>query len=323
MADIIAALFATGVWDTTLLVWTSDNGSPVMSGSNWPLRGLKHSLWEGGTRTPAIVSGGLLPPSQMGKSEMGPIHIVDWYATILGLASLPTQDAGGPSPSDGIDMWPWLSGQVTSSPRNMIVYDHRLYQGPPATGAIRVGSYKLLVGLHSSASWYGGPSNNFFNNNYSDPQPSTHFTACANSPCLFDLSIDPTEHYDIAAEQPFLVAALLREWDRLSEEYHPPSTAPIVVNGFCQAAVASGGFLVPYTVLDAELNTSSAAVAEEMSSFTAVSRFVCPAIFGYGFLCPVLAGCMLLVVAASALACVANLKNLKPTESPRYSLVEV
>lgn len=45
---VTAALKARGMWNNTVLVWTSDNGATTTGGSNWPLRGAKKSNWEGG-----------------------------------------------------------------------------------------------------------------------------------------------------------------------------------------------------------------------------------------------------------------------------------
>jgi len=46
----------TGIWGDTLTVLLADNGG-TGSGSNWPLRGGKFSLWEGGTRSVALAHG--------------------------------------------------------------------------------------------------------------------------------------------------------------------------------------------------------------------------------------------------------------------------
>ena len=42
--NVTDALIATGMWNSTLFVWTTDNGSPIgVGGSNHPLRGGKVS----------------------------------------------------------------------------------------------------------------------------------------------------------------------------------------------------------------------------------------------------------------------------------------
>ncbi|CAN0500324.1 unnamed protein product, partial [Laminaria digitata] len=45
-----------GMLDNTLVVLASDNGGcPSGGGSNYPYRGFKHTMFEGGVRTPALV----------------------------------------------------------------------------------------------------------------------------------------------------------------------------------------------------------------------------------------------------------------------------
>jgi arylsulfatase B len=60
------------------------------SGSNFPLRGYKLSNFEGGTRVPAFVSGGLLPPGVRGTAAAGLAGIYDWSRTFFGLAGART-----------------------------------------------------------------------------------------------------------------------------------------------------------------------------------------------------------------------------------------
>ena len=133
VGNITAALKASGMWDNTLLVFATDNGSPVCgwgaSGSNAPLRGGKASDWEGGVRVPGVVGGGWtgLPAAARGTTTRGLVHISDWYKTFAAVAGADGVDGGGPSPQDSIDLSGWLlSGKAatTASPRNMIVHDH-------------------------------------------------------------------------------------------------------------------------------------------------------------------------------------------------------
>ncbi|KAH9360231.1 hypothetical protein HPB48_001604 [Haemaphysalis longicornis] len=53
---VVEALYEKNMLENCLIVFSSDNGASVpRSGSNWPLRGVKHTLWEGGVRVPAFV----------------------------------------------------------------------------------------------------------------------------------------------------------------------------------------------------------------------------------------------------------------------------
>jgi arylsulfatase B len=70
------------MYEDSLLVFSSDNGGtqdPVNSktvagGNNYPLRGAKHSVWQGGMRTSTFVSGGLIPEALRGSTNNGTYH---------------------------------------------------------------------------------------------------------------------------------------------------------------------------------------------------------------------------------------------------------
>ena len=73
MDDAIGAVATTiqGLQDRrverTLIVFSADNGGPItQAANNWPLRGAKHSNFDGGVRVNAFVSGGYLPPAVRG-----------------------------------------------------------------------------------------------------------------------------------------------------------------------------------------------------------------------------------------------------------------
>ena len=180
-----------------------------------------------------------------------------------------------PSPIDSINQWPWISGQVTNSPRNVVVLDHLLFLAAAnkgqALGAIIVGNYKVLIGPQPFATWYGGPENNYFSPNQSYPYPNRSkffakqkylvsnnihfvvddFVGCSYlAPCLYDLSQDPYEHNDLST-QPGSAAIIsniiTNYWNPLYNEYHPPLTSPQNLPLYCQSIINNQGFLAPYT----------------------------------------------------------------------------
>jgi arylsulfatase B len=90
IGNVTGALKAAGLWESTLLVVTSDNGGPVAKapapvglintegGNNWPLRGGKIGNLEGGVRVNAFVAGGFVPAALRGTVNGGWIHMADW-----------------------------------------------------------------------------------------------------------------------------------------------------------------------------------------------------------------------------------------------------
>ena len=89
------------------------------------------------------------------------------YSTFASLAGADafSDKSTAPTPLESVNLWPWLSGAVSESPRLDVVYDHRqtpaaAAAGLPAnaSGALRVGDWKLFVGPQKQASWFGEAS---------------------------------------------------------------------------------------------------------------------------------------------------------------------
>ncbi|XP_070532639.1 arylsulfatase B-like isoform X2 [Ptychodera flava] len=139
IAKVVNALRRHGLWDNTLIVFSSDNGAPQgegSQGSNWPLRGTKGSLFEGGTRAVGFIHGSMLEKTGYVNNQL--IHAVDWYPTLSAVAGAKTLD----SEMDGLNVWNTLR-KNDPSPRKEFVYN--ILERIPTAG-IRVRNYKLIVG---------------------------------------------------------------------------------------------------------------------------------------------------------------------------------
>ena len=201
LGNLTAALRAKGMWNDTLVVVTSDNGGPMYgnnAANNWPLKGHKFTSWEGGIRVIGSVGGGFMDTARGGgcvgcRREVGSrldgiVHGADWYATFAALAGVVPEDSRASMarlpPPDSINLWPYLSGAVSDSPRTSFHID---------ANALVTRPYKLLLGKQKGAC-YSGPHVP----NATGATECTTVTDCGEVGCLFDVFDDPLEQKDLA-----------------------------------------------------------------------------------------------------------------------------
>ena len=197
VGELVQALKAKGLWDTTLFVVSSDNGGPIIPGSagnNYPLKGGKHTDWQGGVRVNAFASGGYLPEDRRGKVTEGYIHLADWYATFCALAGVDPTDTPAAKanlpPIDSLNMWPLISGQNSTSPRVDI---------PISMTALISGDYKILLGTNRMAGWTGPV---YPNNTNPDGGVEANEYCGDDRGCLYNIMDDPGEHNNLASLMP-------------------------------------------------------------------------------------------------------------------------
>jgi arylsulfatase A-like enzyme len=213
IGQVVAAIDRKGLRQNTLFIFSSDNGGPAPGRvtSNGPLRASKATLYEGGVRVPAFASWeGHIKP---GSVVNAPLHMVDWYPTLLKLAGVTTEQS---LPLDGRDAWAAIT-QGAASP-----HDEILLNTTPTSGAIRVGDWKLVInGAVGANDEEGDP-----------PQPKAKAKGkaqakAARSPVeLFNLADDPYEQKDLADENPRKVQELRARYDALAGQAVPPKSAP-------------------------------------------------------------------------------------------------
>ena len=198
VGNVTKALKKAGLYENSVIVFTTDNGGdPIFGGNNWPLRGKKGSYWEGGVRGAAFVHSPLLEERGVERGNL--MHVVDWFPTILGLvdravereekdenalfdicssSSSSSNNSSGSSSSsdsttssisgsiDGIDQWATIS-HGAPAPRHELLHTIDalgLDTGDPLTGtkqaAIRQGPWKLLL---------GAPGQNIYQDKWTPP----------------------------------------------------------------------------------------------------------------------------------------------------------
>ena len=180
-AVIMGELRRLGLDESTIVIFTSDNGSRSRDGgSNAPLRGAKGSTWEGGMRVPCIVRWPGEVPA--GSTCSAVATSMDLYPTLVGLcgANVPVDVV-----IDGRDIAAlFRSGDDAATPHDAFFY----YRGNDLE-AVRSGQWKLHLAK-------GG-------------QEAVQ---------LFDLADDPGESIDVQLANSAIVAELQTHADRARAE---------------------------------------------------------------------------------------------------------
>ncbi len=207
---VVAALEKKGMRDRTLFIFSSDNGGPTgLGATNGKLRAGKGTLYEGGTRVAAFATwdGRIKPGSEIHE----PMHIVDWYPTLLKLAGAKAAQKHAP---DGRDIWPVLTAGAKSP------HDAILLNTTPSHGAIRMGNWKLVLNggadAHAGADGEESPK--------AEGKKKKQKAGVAGGIELFNLAEDVSEKNNLAARFPDKVKELRARLDAFAKEAVPPKS---------------------------------------------------------------------------------------------------
>ncbi len=194
---VLATLDELKLADNTLVIFTSDNGGlatlegmPQAPTYNGPLREGKGYLYEGGVRVPLIVRGPGVKPA----TTAVPACSIDLVPTVLDRCGVKSD--GKP---DGVSLSPVLAGGTVERPELYWHYPHYANQGGRPGGAIRAGKFKLIE----------------------------HYETGRRE--LFDVTADPSESRNLAADEPRVVddlAGRLAAWrERVGAKMPTPNPA--------------------------------------------------------------------------------------------------
>ena len=215
VGQVLDKLSELGLDEQTLVLFTSDNG-PWFGGSTGGLRGMKSKTWEGGLRVPAIFRWpGQIKPAQ----EIGQLAgMIDVLPTVLNAANLPLPNE---RPLDGVSLWPLLTGGEKSPERVLFAMQGRELM------TVRRGKWKLHVRAPGVNRYLAD------GDHWIDPRAPDGVTILApyeqypgvqtsdeqQPMMLFDISADPAEQHNVAAEQPDVVRQLKSAYDEMHERF--------------------------------------------------------------------------------------------------------
>eukprot|EP00929_Paragymnodinium_shiwhaense_P063096 TRINITY_DN31542_c0_g1_i1.p1 TRINITY_DN31542_c0_g1~~TRINITY_DN31542_c0_g1_i1.p1 ORF type:complete len:692 (-),score=111.43 TRINITY_DN31542_c0_g1_i1:217-2238(-) len=284
IGEAVSALKKKGMYDDTLIIFTSDNGGPVYepgAANNHPLQGGKYSDWEGGVRTNAFVSGGFIPPSKRGSNFEGVINVADWYSTLLNFAAVDPADhqaeeankrlkeKGLPllPPVDSVPQWEFIMSGKNGRAAPMHMSEKALIQWP----------YKLVTGTQVFSTWMGPvyPNCSTIHSmaNHDGPLPAQQDVKIfgepmrlASSPaevarqtwtkdcrdgCLHNIRDDPTEHVDLASEEAHqkLLKSMQEKLKELNKDLFTPDRGTDRFEG-CDTALQQGRVFGPFVDVD-------------------------------------------------------------------------
>jgi arylsulfatase A-like enzyme len=180
VGEIIAKLKELGVYENTLIIFTSDNGPHMEGGadpdyfdSNVPLKGYKRDLYEGGIRVPmiAVWNGKIVAGSETD-------HISAFWDVFPTVAEI--SGASAPEDIDGISFLPTLLGNEKEQKEHEFLYWEFHERG--GRQAVRKGNWKLV------------------RYNVLDPEKTTTE--------LYNLSTDLGEENNVAEQHPEIVNEL-------------------------------------------------------------------------------------------------------------------
>lgn len=192
VGEIVKKLKDAGVYENTIIVFTSDNGphkeggaNPDYFNSSGGLRGYKRDLYEGGIRVPLIINWpGKIKP---GNTDIisGNWDLMPTLAEILHTAP--------PEKIDGISLYSTIFGQPESQKKHPYLYWEFHEQG--GKQAIRMGKWKAIK--------------------LNVKHPSKAYVE------LYDMEKDVSEGTDVSAQYP----EVLKELKELMNKEHTPNAA--------------------------------------------------------------------------------------------------
>ncbi|XP_067205904.1 arylsulfatase B-like isoform X2 [Linepithema humile] len=239
IGQVMDALKRADMLKNSIILFIADNGAQTEGlwqnyGSNYPLRGLKFSLFEGAVRGVACVYSPLIDyPSRISMQLM---HITDWLPTLYSAAGGNTNDL---PQLDGVNQWSMIKRKKDGKRKSVLINidEHKNSE------AALIKYYKLVRDKSEYQKFYGNSGNNasYLEYNVTNVLVSqaasvianistislkankiiklrneatvicknfANFSNCTNRTCLFNVYKDPCEITDLSFKYPEVVERL-------------------------------------------------------------------------------------------------------------------
>ncbi|KAG4069818.1 hypothetical protein HA402_006833 [Bradysia odoriphaga] len=267
---VVTALKKQNMLRNSIIIFSTDNGGPaegfnLNAASNWPLRGVKNTLWEGGIRGAAMIWSPLIEKKSRISNQT--MHITDWLPTIISAVG---GDLSNLRPNiDGIDIWNALSTDGTSDRTEILHNIDDLY----GNAAVTQGDWKVMKGTTYQGKWDGwyGPAGSRDIRDYdlravSDcpagralndmrllpneakiiEMRKNGIVNCSKGgfqnkrtddclpllrPCLFNIAEDPCEMFNLAERYPNILNTMLQLLNRYNSTAVPPANLDLDPRG--------------------------------------------------------------------------------------------
>ena len=187
---ILDTLESEGLTESTIVVFLSDNGGPLMAGAqNRPLRGGKMTTFEGGVRAVGMIRW----PGKLAAGHVSEqvVSVMDLYPSLARAAGVAL---GNQRPLDGRDQWAALSEGRSEPREGDLFFTAESPTRDPYQVAVISGRWKLIQ------------------------QIDRQQTSMTVKNMLFDIEADPSEKIDVSVANPERVADLagrIRAWRAL------------------------------------------------------------------------------------------------------------
>lgn len=198
---LVESLKKEGLFENTLIIFSSDNGGIWKISRQWPLRSGKGSYYEGGIRVPTFIVWPKNIPANVKSDAI--VSGLDFYPTIVAATKSTLPD----KPLDGENILPLLTAKKKADPNRALYFHFPIYLQAYAKNNKENGDFLFRTRPGSAMRIGKWKMHHYFENDTYE---------------LYDLSNDPSEKSNVAEQNPELLSKLKQKLDKWRKEMNAP-----------------------------------------------------------------------------------------------------